>query len=177
MATRAEKEQRVQELTEFVVEAPLWMVSDYRGLSVSAFAELRRKLREHDATITVAKNTLFQRVLGSADLSTADDMFVGPSAVTACWGDIASAAKVLWDLFQDEESMVIRGGVMDGEIIDTEVIARLSALPSRDELLAEAVGGIASPITGLVYTLDALLSGLVYTLQGRILQMEESSAG
>ncbi len=177
MATRAEKEQRIQELTEFVIEAPLWMVSDYRGLSVPAFAELRGKLREHDATVTVAKNTLFRRVLESADLSAADGMFAGPSAVTACRGDIAAAAKVLWDLFKDDESMVLRGGVMDGEIIDTEVIARLSALPSRDELLAQAVGGIASPITGLVYTLDALLSGLVYTLQGRISQMEESSAG
>ena len=171
MATKAEKEKRVEELTEFVTNAPLWMVSDYRGLSVPAFDELRNKLREHEAGITVAKNTLFRRALQATAADDAVEMFSGPSAVTACHGDVAAAAKVLWNLY------VIRGGVLDGELIGTDVIAKLSSLPGRDELLAQVVGGISSPITGLVYALDGLLSGLVYALQGRLQQLEESSAG
>ena len=177
MATRADKERRVQELTDFVAGAPLWMVSDYRGLSVSEFTELRGKLREHAATLTVSKNTLFRRVLDSANLTAPDELLAGPSAITACRGDMSAAAKILWDAFRRDDSLVIRGGVMDGEIVDANLIERLSSLPSRDELLAQAVGGIAGPIDGLVYALDGLLSGLVYALQGRLSQMEESSAG
>ena len=67
--------------------------------------------------------------------------------------------------------------MLDGELIGTDVIAKLSSLPGRDELLAQVVGGISSPITGLVYALDGLLSGLVYALQGRLQQLDESSAG
>ncbi len=177
LATKAEKEQRVQELTEFVADAPLWMVSDYRGLSVPAFAELRAKLRDHEAGITVAKNTLFRRVLEATGAEEAVELFSGPSAVTVCHGDVAAAAKVLWKLYLDDETFVIRGGVLDGELIGNDVIARLSSLPSRDELLAQVIGGVGSPITGLVYALDGLLSGLVYALQGRLQQLEESSAG
>ena len=177
MATKAEKKQRVGELADFVAGAPLWMVSDYRGLSVPAFAELRGKLREHEAGITVAKNTLFRRVLETPGLESAVELFSGPSAVTVCHGDVAAAAKVLWDLYSSDERFVIRGGVLDGEVIGTDVIERLSSLPGRDDLLAQVVGGISSPITGLVYALDGLLSGLVYALQGRLEQLEESSAG
>lgn len=177
MATKAEKEERVRELTEFVGDASLWMISDYRGLSVPAFAELRNKLREHEAGITVAKNTLFRRVLEAIGRADAVELLSGPSALTVCRGDVAAAAKVLWDLYRDDETFVIKGGVLDGEVIGPDVIARLSSLPSRDELLAQLVGGISSPITGLVYVLEGLLSGLVYALQGRLEQMEVSSAG
>ena len=177
LATKAEKEKRVEELTEFVGNAPLWMVSDYRGLSVPAFTELRAKLREHEAGITVAKNTLFRRALQAAGADDAVEMFSGPSAVTVCHGDVAAAAKVLWDLYESDETFLIRGGVLDGELIGADVIAKLSSLPGRDELLAQVVGGISSPITGLVYALDGLLSGLVYALQGRLQQLDESSAG
>ena len=97
--------------------------------------------------------------------------------MTVCHGDVAAAAKVLWDLYSSDERFVIRGGVLDGEVIGTDVIERLSSLPGRDDLLAQVVGGISSPITGLVYALDGLLSGLVYALQGRLEQLEESSAG
>lgn len=176
MATKADKERRVQELTDLVADAPLWMVSDYRGLSVPAFAELRDKLREQGANIAVAKNTLFRRVLEETGPDGAVEMLSGPSAVTACRGDVAAAAKVLWDLYQEDETFVVRGGVLDGEVIGADVIARLSSLPSRDELLGQAVGAISSPITGLVYALDGLLSGLVYALQGRLEQLEGASA-
>ena len=77
MATKAEKKQRVRELADFVAGAPLWMVSDYRGLSVPAFAELRGKLREHEAGITVAKNTLFRRVLEAPGLESSRRTVLG----------------------------------------------------------------------------------------------------
>jgi large subunit ribosomal protein L10 len=176
LATKADKEQRVQELKEFVSGAELWMVSDYRGLSVQAFADLRTKLREQDAHITVAKNTLYRRVLEDVGPSDAIKLLSGPSAVTASHGDVAAAAKILWDLYQDDDSFVIRGGVLEGDVVGVDVIARLSSLPSREDLLGQAVGAIGSPLSGIVFVLDSLLAGLVYSLQGRLEQIEGSSA-
>ena len=176
MATKADKEQRVQELKEFISGAELWMVSDYRGLSVQSFADLRAKLREQDAHITVAKNTLYRRVLEDVGPSEAIEFLSGPSAVTASHGDVAAAAKILWDLYQDDDSFVIRGGVLEGDVVGVDVIARLSSLPSREDLLGQAVGAIGSPLSGIVVVLDSLLAGLVYTLQGRLEQIEGSSA-
>jgi len=86
-------------------------------------------------------------------------------------------AKVLFDFGKEHDDRPrIKGGFLTGEIVDTAKVRTLSTLPGRDELLAKAVSGIAAPITGLVFTLSGVLSGLVRTLSA-VSQQKASQEG
>ena len=95
-------------------------------------------------------------------------MLEGPTAftfVTAEDGDVALAAKALAQFKREHDLLDFKGGVMNGEPLTVEQIADLARLPARDVLHGQLVGMIASPITGLVRTLNALIAGLAIQLQ------------
>jgi large subunit ribosomal protein L10 len=176
LATRAVKREQVEAIKTLMTSAPLWMVSDYRGLRVAALQALRRKIRESGGNIRIAKNSLARRAAEDAGLDSAKALFEGPSAITECHDDLIGPAKALWQNYTTDERWAVRGGVLNGELISTEEVRRIASLPARDQLLAQAVWGIESPISGLVYSLEGLISSLVYALQGRVDQLEESEA-
>jgi large subunit ribosomal protein L10 len=93
---------------------------------------------------------------------------VGPTAFTfvvAEDGDVALAAKALATFRRETDLLTFKGGVMNGDPLSAEQLEALSRLPARDVLHGQLVGMIASPITGLVRTLNALISGLAIQLQ------------
>ncbi len=164
MATRAEKMARVQELEALLAASPSWLVSYYRGLSVPAIAELRRELAEVGAHFYVAKNTLVRIAAANQGLGDLSELFDGPIGITVCGADPSGAAKILAKYAVRNEAYALRGGRVDGEMIDLPLFQRLAAIPSLEQLTAEAVFGIAAPLTGLVYSLSGILSGLVTAL-------------
>ncbi len=174
MATRQAKNEQVAAIKAVITGASLWMVSDYRGLKVADLEALRRKIKDSGGNIRIAKNSLARRAVDEAGLQDAKVLFDGPSAITECYDDIVGPARALWETFERDDRWAIRGGVLDGGLISTDQIQRISSLPSRDQLLAEAVWGFESPISGLVGSLEGILSGVVYALQGRIDQLEMS---
>jgi large subunit ribosomal protein L10 len=164
----------VEEIKAVVTGAPLWMVSDYRGLPVADLQALRRRIKESGGNIRIAKNSLARRAVDDAGLEDAKVLFDGPSAITECYDDLVGPARALWEDYERDDRWAVRGGVLGGELISTEQVQRIASLPGRDQLLAQAVWGIESPISGLVHSLEGILSGFVYALQGRIGQLEES---
>lgn len=167
---RDQKAAFVENVAERVQEAEAIFAVDYRGISVPQVAELRSKLGEAGATFQVVKNTLTRLALDKADgagkAGTIDlkEFLEGPTAFTYVKGDVALAVKAIANFTKEYELLEFKGGMMDGQVVTIDQFKALTKLPSRDVLNGQLVGIIATPITGVVRTLNALISGLAIQL-------------
>jgi large subunit ribosomal protein L10 len=165
---RDQKAAVIEEVAAQIREAEAVFAVDYRGISVPQAAELRIKLNEAGARFRVVKNTLTLLAADKAGADSLKEVLDGPTAftfVTAEGGDVALAAKALAQFKREHNLLDFKGGVMSGEVLTADQIGELSRLPALDVLHGQLVGVIASPITGLVRGLNALISGLAIQLQ------------
>lgn len=165
---RDEKAAVVEEVSTQIQDAEAVFAVDYRGISVTQAAELRARLDDAGARFRVVKNTLTQLAADRAGADPLKEVLDGPTAFTfvaADGGDVALAAKALADFRRQTDLLAFKGGVMNGEALSADQIGALSRLPAREILHGQLVGMIASPITGLVRGLNALISGLAIQLK------------
>jgi len=170
---REQKAAAVAEIAESLRESEAVFAIDFRGISVPQAAELRTRLRDVDATFRVVKNSLTERAADAAGADTLKALLEGPTALTFVHGDAALAAKALQTFRRETEKLEFKGGLLGAEALDSEQILALARLPARDVLYAQLVGVVASPVTGLVRTLNALIAGLALQL-GQIAEKKES---
>jgi large subunit ribosomal protein L10 len=137
---------------------------DYRGLSVKQAVDLRASLTEADAQFQVAKNTLTERAAEKAGAEAIRALLEGPTALTFVNGDVAVAAKALATFRRQNGVLEFKGGQLGAEALTVDQIESLARLPARDVLMQQFVGVAASPITGVVRGLNALISGLAIQL-------------
>ena len=165
---RDQKAAVVEEVSTQIQDAEAVFAVDYRGISVTQAAELRARLNDAGARFRVVKNTLTQLAADQAGADPLKEVLDGPTAFTfvaADGGDVALAAKALADFRRQTDLLEFKGGVMNGEALSADQIGALSRLPAREILHGQLVGMIASPITGLVRGLNALISGLAIQLK------------
>src|SRR3954466_14457349 len=170
---REQKAAAVAEIAESIKEADAVFAVDYRGISVPQAAELRTRLRDVDATFRVVKNSLTERAVDEVGADTLKVLLEGPTALTFVRGDAALAAKALQTFRRETDRLEFKGGLLGAEVLDSEQILALARLPARDVLYGQLVGVVASPITGLVRTLNALIAGLALQL-GQIAEKKQS---
>jgi large subunit ribosomal protein L10 len=170
---REQKAAAIEEIAAHIDSSHAIFAVDYRGISVPQVAELRAKLRDADATFKVVKNSLTERAADQAGAETLKEHLTGPTALTFVRGDVAIAAKAIADYAKATQLLPFKGGLMDGATLDVEQIRSLSRLPSREVLYGQLVGVVASPVTGVVRSLAALLGGLASAL-GQVQQKKES---
>ena len=161
---REQKAAAVAEIAAQIDQSHAIFAVDYRGISVPQVAELRARLREADATFKVVKNSLTERAADQSGAEPLKPLLTGPTALTFVRGDAATAAKAIADYGRASQLLPFKGGLMDGAALDGDQIRALSRLPARDVLYGQLVGVVASPVTGLVRTLSALLGGLAIAL-------------
>jgi large subunit ribosomal protein L10 len=163
---REQKAAAIEEVATQIQESEAVFAVDYRGISVPQAAELRTRLTEAGARFRVVKNTLTERAADQAGAESLKEFLEGPTAFTfvVADGDVALAAKALATFRRENDVLAFKGGIMNGEGLSAEQIDALSRLPARDVLHGQLVGMIASPITGLVRGLNALISGLAIQL-------------
>ncbi len=164
---REEKATVIDEIAGQISEANAVYAIDYRGLSVPQAAELRARLRGADASFRVVKNTLTLRAVEQAQAPGAESLkalLEGPTALAFVRGDVAAAAKALNDYARETDLLPFKGGLVDGEAFDADQLRSIARLPTRHVLYGQLVGMVASPLTGLVRTLNALISGLAVQL-------------
>ena len=170
---REQKAVAIEQIAAHIDESHAIFAVDYRGISVPQVAELRAKLRDADATFKVVKNSLTERAADQAGAETLKDYLAGPTALTFVRGDAATAAKAIADYARVTQLLPFKGGLMDGDSLDIEQLRSLSRLPSREALYGQLVGVVASPVSGLVRTLSALVGGLASAL-GQVRDKKES---
>ena len=161
---RDQKAAVVDEVAEAIQSAEAVFAVDYRGISVTQAAELRGKLIDAQASLRVVKNTLTERAADKAGNENLKALLEGPTALTFVNGDIAVAAKVIADFRRANELPQFKGGSMGDHALSAEQLDAIAKLPARDVLNAQLAGTIASPLTGLVRGLNALIAGLAIQL-------------
>jgi large subunit ribosomal protein L10 len=92
-----EKVKIAKDLQERFAKSKVVIVTDYKGLDVTAINTLRRQLREAACEYQVVKNTLLVRASEDTDVALIKDNFKGPNAVTLSYEDPVAPAKVLTD--------------------------------------------------------------------------------
>jgi large subunit ribosomal protein L10 len=170
---RDEKAVVIDEIAGNITASQAIFAVDYRGITVPQAAELRDKLREVDASFRIVKNSLTERAADQAGVVALKELLAGPTALTFVRGDAATAAKAVADYARITQKLAFKGGVMDALLLTPEQVTQISRLPSRDILYGQLVGLVASPLTGLVRTLNALVGGLAIALAG-VLEKKES---
>src|SRR5215210_548421 len=132
------KEQKTEVIEQIAAQlqrsAAVYAV-DYRGLTVTQAAELRTSLREAGTSFRVVKNTLTLRAADKAGVASLKPMVEdGPTALAfVVDGDPALAAKALDTFARQSQVLELKGGVLEGEVLDIEQLQRLARLPSRDQ--------------------------------------------
>ena len=161
---REEKAAVVEDIAGQIEGAEAIFAIDYRGISVPQAAELRASLRENDASFRVVKNRLTRLAAEKAGREELKDLLDGPTALTFVRGDTALAAKAIVNFDREHEVLSFKGGFMDGVTLDEDRFESIARLPARDVLHGQLAGMVASPVTGLVRGLNALISGLAIQL-------------
>jgi large subunit ribosomal protein L10 len=169
MPTEA-KRATVAELREELSRNPTLIVSEYRGLSVSELAEVRRALRKHNVSYRVVKNRLMRIAANDAGLEALSPMLTGPSAIAFGSGDESAVAKAVLDATKPYKVIKLKGAVLGTRAIDANGLTRLAALPSRDVLLAQLAGAFAAPMAEMAGLLAAPLRDIAGGLAALIEQ-------
>lgn len=159
-----EKKQIVAEITEKVNEAQGIVLVDYRGLKVDEVTELRRKYREAGVDYKVYKNTMMRFAFKEVGLEDFNQYLTGPNAIAFGFEDPIQAAKITHEFAKEHDKLEIKAGIVDGRIIGIDEVKNLASLPSREVLIAQALGGLNAPIAGLANVLQGTIRKLVYAL-------------
>ena len=138
---KANKATSVAELAEHFRTSNAAVLTEYRGLTVAQLKKLRRALRP-TVTYAVVKNTLTKIAARDAGVSGLDDLLAGPSAIAFVKGDPVEAAKGIKQFAKDVPALVIKGGYMDGVVLDASGVQRIADLESREVLLSKLAGAM-----------------------------------
>lgn len=132
------------------------VVADYRGLNVAQVTELRKQLREAGVDFQVLKNTLLRRATAASDLTDLDAVLTGPTAIAFSETDAVAAAKILNDFAKKNEALKLKGGVVEGRVVDADQIKALAELPSRDGLLSMLLSVLQAPMRNFALAVKAV---------------------
>ncbi len=154
----------VTQLHEDLKKSKIVIVTDYKGLDVAAVTKLRSQLTKENIDYRVIKNTLLRRASENTSAAVLNDMFKGPSAVAISYDDPVSSAKILTKFSEENNKLEIKGGVLDGKVLDANGIKALSSLPSRDVLLSQVLSAMNAVPTGIVQLLAAVPRNMMNVL-------------
>ncbi|HPF18056.1 MAG: 50S ribosomal protein L10 [Bacillota bacterium] len=150
------KQAIIDEIKDKLNKAESAVVIDYLGTTVEQANAMRRKLREANVDYTVYKNTMMARAIAGTQYESLKDVLEGPSAIAISYDDAIAPARVLAGVMKEYNKMAFKAGVVEGIFYDAEGVKELSAIPSRDELIAKFMGSIQSPVGKFVRTLQAV---------------------
>lgn len=162
---REEKENIVEELSGKFAKAKIAIVTDYRGLTVAAFQEVRRELKKSNSEIRVAKNTLIRKAVKGTQFESMESYLTGTTAVAVSYADPIAPAKILVEFVKNNQKMEIKGAVLDGKMLTQEEIVSLSKLPSKEVLLSKLLSVMLAVPTNFVQVLSGVPRKMLYMLQ------------
>ena len=170
---REDKARVIEDLAEKLRGSAVVLV-DYKGINVAQSTKLRARSRESGVDFVVAKNTLAKRAADKAGVEGLDEFLVGPTAI-AFSEDPVVGAKLMAEFSGQVESFILKGGLLEGgRVLDEAEVVALSRLPGREQLIAQVVGGIGSPLTSFVTVLNNTVQGLVVAL-GQIAEQKQAA--
>ena len=152
-----EKKAIVAALTERLNNSITGVLVSYKGISVADDTALRKELREAGVQYTVVKNTLLSRACEEANLTGLQGTLEGTTALATSDDDYAAAARILNNYAKKSKTFELKGGYLDGEVVDMATIERIAKLPTREILLANVLGAFQAPIASFARAVQAIV--------------------
>ena len=163
---RTEKQQLIEELKTEIGGSSHAILLDFRGLSVNAVTEFRRKVRAAGSSYRVVKNSLALRAVKDTPLETLGPYFDGTTGVAYTGSDPVALAKVLVDFIKENPQLSVKGGLVSGsQMLTADGVKALSTMPSLPELRAKLLGLLQAPATQLVRLLNSPAGQLARVLK------------
>ncbi len=159
-----EKEMMMKEIARAFEQSPYAFISNFTGLSVADFSDLRRTMEKVAKRSLVVKHSMAKKIFAGRNLSGAEKFLKSSVLVTFGDKDPQLISKAIMEYAKAHEKLAPAGVLFENQVYDKEFVKRLASLPSRHELLTQLVVRIQSPITGLVMTLGQLMRGFVVAL-------------
>ena len=159
-----QKKAVVAELSERLKGSVAGVLVNYKGITVADDTKLRKDLREAGVKYTVVKNTLLKRAAEDAGIEGLDPVLEGTTALATSEEDYVAAAKILCEYAEKNKNFEIKSGYVDGGVLGVDEIKDLAKLPSKEVLVAKALGGLNAPISGFVTVLNGNIRGLAFVL-------------
>jgi large subunit ribosomal protein L10 len=164
---RPDKVAVVEEVRERLSSANASVVTEYRGLTVTQLAELRKNLGAV-GDYKIYKNTLVRLAIAGSEYEGLTELLSGPTAIAFVNGEISAAAKTLRDFARTYPALIVKGGMVSGAPLSDQDFSKLADLPSRDVLMARFAGALAAPLQQLAGLLQALPRNFAYGLSALI---------
>jgi len=156
MAKIEMKKPVVEEISAKIKDAQSVVLVDYRGLTVEQDTKLRKELRDAGVTYKVYKNTMMTFAFKGTEFEALAPYLEGPSAVAISTTDATASARILQKFAKTADKLEIKGGVVEGVVFDAAGMAKIAAIPSREELLSKLLGSLQSPITNFARVMNQL---------------------
>ena len=166
--TKDKKNELVADLTELLNSAKATVYAKYQGLTVAELQELRKAARENGVKIKVVKNRLMRVAMGQIAVYKDTDTtgLTGQLLYAVSDSDEVAPAKVLAEFAKTHDALDLVGGFSDlGKALSTDEVKTLAAMPTKNELIAQVVAQLLSPVTDSVSALSGGLSGIVSGLE------------
>lgn len=162
---KSDKTKLVEETCEKLEKSQAVFVVGYSGIPVQNLEQIRKGFRSAQSEIKVVKNTLMRLALSRKNIAYDDELLKGQNAFVFSYLDPVQTAKALSDFSKKFPQFEAKGGWLSGKHIGVAEVKRLANLPSREELLAQLLGRVQAPISGLVFVLQGVLRNLVGVLR------------
>jgi large subunit ribosomal protein L10 len=172
---KAQKAATVADLTARLKASSTAVLADYRGMTVGQMRDLRTKLRGGGIEMVVVKNTLARRAAKAAGYEPLSAELVGPIAMLFAAEDVSGPARILNDYIKANRKMVIKAGLLEGQLIKADAVTELADLPSREILLSRLLGAMQAPLGNLASVLQAPITKFARTLDAVRSQKEPQS--
>jgi len=164
----ADKQLIIDGILTRINASPFVIVTQYTGITVKQFTELRKRLVSAGSRCEVAKNTFVKRALRDAKApEEIEGSLIGQNAIITGESDICAAAKVLRDFIKEFSKGEIRSGILDGKYLGPDEVRGLADLPPKPVLLAQLLGVLQAPASKLVRTLNEPGASLARVLQAK----------
>ena len=171
--TREEKDLQIKELTQMLADNSVLYLTDATGLNAEATTQLRRACYKNDVRMRVVKNTLLRRAMEASEGTDFSELYEVLTGQTALFvGNVGNApAKILKEFRKKSDMPTLKAAyVEESTYLGDDQIDALTAIKSKDELIAELIALLQSPLKNVVGALNSggnTVSGLVKALQER----------
>ncbi len=160
MATKAFKTEKIDAIKTKIEKAQVAVITEYQGLTVEDITKLRREIQKTGGDYMVTKNTLAKIAVKGTEYEALAEKMTGPIALAFGFEDPVTPAKAVAKFIKESKKGAIVGAVLDGKLLTEAETKALAELPSKEELFAKMLGSINSPASGIVGSINAVMSQL-----------------
>jgi large subunit ribosomal protein L10 len=161
------------EIKDRMERASVVISADYRGLTVAQLTDLRRALRPATVDVNIVKNTLAALAATQAGRPEMSQLLDGPTALAIGFGDPIAPVKLLAEHLRVKRmTLTIHGGWLEGKILDAKEVESLATLPSKEQMIADVVGKLQSPLYNFAALLQSTIRNFAGLVESRAKQLE-----